>query len=570
MTHESQHRTGRSRTQSQPSAPGGDPRDTSTAAASVAAGESASATASAASATSHTAARATSHTAARTTDHDTTRHSVKPLSISSRLGRLRFHRSGKFRVLQLADIQDGPNVAKDTIRLIEAALDASRPDLVVFTGNQIAGYDTAYAGTFRKRRWEHAQNRLDRLAGRRREIELERTRRLVTASIARFVKPLIERGVPWVVTYGNHDFQCGLDNAELDAIYREFGGCVNPPPQPAAEPVAAAAAVAAADANPAALGIIAPVLAAPRSGLPDQPVYPCSPGTFAMPVLDADDDRTVMGLVLLDSGDYARDGGYGSPSIRDLDFVRRVMGAIADANSDGASVVGAARDMAGMAGTSDVVADAAGAVSATSAVSVAGAAGVSRAAAKAHAAPRSLVFQHMPLPQFYGLLRQVPATADRAIEGYRTFTGRHYVLDESRTQPGSYLGEGISCPDHDSGEWGVLQQSGDCFGVVAAHDHRNGFVGTLGGMMLVATPTCGFGSYGPAPEQRAARLFEFDIRHPYEPRTQLLQFGDLVGKPSSRKAYAYDIADMRPDSEGMDLLRRPSIWRTLRQLFRRR
>ena len=475
-------------------------------------------------------------------------------------------------MLQLADIQDGPNVAKDTIRLIEAALDASRPDLVVFTGNQIAGYDTAYAGTFRKRRWEHVQNRLDRLSGRRREIELERTRRLVTASIARFVKPLIERGVPWAVTYGNHDFQCGLDNAELDAIYREFDGCVNPPLQPASAPVAAADANAAGDAaatvanatvanaDASAAGAIAPVLAMPRSGLPDQPLYPCSPGTFAMPVLGADDDRTVMGLVLLDSGDYARDGGYGSPSAHDLDFLRRVMDAIADADSGGASAAYGAAGAAGAVGVAGA-ADVDGA---------ADAAGAPKTAARANATPRSLIFQHMPLPQFYGLLRQVPATADRAIEGYRTFTGRHYVLDESRTQPGSYLGEGISCPDHDSGEWGVLQQSGNCFGVVAGHDHRNGFVGTLGGMMLVATPTCGFGSYGPAPEQRAARLFEFDIRHPYEPRTQLLQFGDLVGKPSSRKAYAYDIADMRPDSEGMDLLRRPSVWRTIRQLFRRR
>ena len=61
----------------------------------------------------------------------------RPVSISARLGRLQFHRSGKFRVLQLADIQDGPKVSKDTIRLIEASLDAARPDVVIFTGNQI-------------------------------------------------------------------------------------------------------------------------------------------------------------------------------------------------------------------------------------------------------------------------------------------------------------------------------------------------------------------------------------------------------------------------------------------------
>ena len=74
----------------------------------------------------------------------------RPLSVSTRLGRLQFHQSGKFRVLQLADIQDGPKVSKDTVKLIEASLDATRPDIVIFTGNQIAGYDPAYAQTTRK------------------------------------------------------------------------------------------------------------------------------------------------------------------------------------------------------------------------------------------------------------------------------------------------------------------------------------------------------------------------------------------------------------------------------------
>ena len=69
----------------------------------------------------------------------------RPLSVSARLGRLQFHQSGKFRVLQFADIQDGPKVSKDTISLIEASLDATRPDLVIFNGNQIAGYALANA-----------------------------------------------------------------------------------------------------------------------------------------------------------------------------------------------------------------------------------------------------------------------------------------------------------------------------------------------------------------------------------------------------------------------------------------
>lgn len=35
---------------------------------------------------------------------------------------LHFRADGTFRVLQLADVQDGPDVSPDTIRLLEAAI----------------------------------------------------------------------------------------------------------------------------------------------------------------------------------------------------------------------------------------------------------------------------------------------------------------------------------------------------------------------------------------------------------------------------------------------------------------
>ncbi len=68
---------------------------------------------------------------------------------------LRFHDNGTFRVLQMADIQDGPEVNRDTIRMIEAAINEAKPDLVVFTGDQIRGYDPAYIDTFLRRRGEN-------------------------------------------------------------------------------------------------------------------------------------------------------------------------------------------------------------------------------------------------------------------------------------------------------------------------------------------------------------------------------------------------------------------------------
>ena len=125
--------------------------------------------------------------------------------------------------MQFADIQDGPKVSKDTISLIEASLDATRPDLVIFNGNQIAGYDSAYALTSRKRRWDaRPASASSEASGGRYAAALEHTRELVRATIEQLVHPLADRGVPWAVTFGNHDFQCGLDNDGIESICREF------------------------------------------------------------------------------------------------------------------------------------------------------------------------------------------------------------------------------------------------------------------------------------------------------------------------------------------------------------
>ena len=284
--------------------------------------------------------------------------------------------------------------------------------------------------------------------------------------------------------------------------------------------------------------------------MPSQRVFACEPGTFALPVSDVDHTTSVLGLVLLDSGDYARSGGYGSPSAEALRFLAEVPEMMATQSQK-------------QAGSHET------------------------AKSQEQAVP-CMVFQHFPVQQYYQLLKPAATNAARAIEGYRNFAGKHYVLDEEKTLPGSYLGEGISCPDADSGEFAILEQCG-YFAISAGHDHRNAFVGTvpisrnsadvrmakvlskvIGGLMMIASPTSGFGSYGPVPQKRAARLIEFDIRHPYEPRTQLLEYGELVGKPSAGKAYAYGMtSESKPESEGVDLLHRPTWWSKLLSWLRK-
>ena len=44
-----------------------------------------------------------------------------------------------FKILQIADTQEGRKVSPDTLALINAALDREEPDLVVYSGDQIWG-----------------------------------------------------------------------------------------------------------------------------------------------------------------------------------------------------------------------------------------------------------------------------------------------------------------------------------------------------------------------------------------------------------------------------------------------
>lgn len=417
-----------------------------------------------------------------------------PVSISARLGQLQFHKSGKFRVLQVADIQEGAKVSKDTVRLLAAACDVARPDVVIFTGNQIAGYDSAFAATYRARRWPIDHDAVyapaDSLSVASfggdgpSEEALAHTRELVAAQAHQFLQPLVKRGIPFAITYGNHDFQCGLDAAELDAIYRAVPGCLNPPTGVALNPPADNAANAAADAGDSAAASVGDSAVLRDSLLPHQHVYACETGTFALPVLDCDRRHAAAVLMLVNSGDYAHGGGYGSPSEDALEWMSRIP-----------QKIGA----------------------------------------------KSLVFQHFPVRQMYDLLMEVAPSAAYAIRGYRAFDQKCYVPDPAKTKPGSFLGEGISCPDEPTGEVAAMLSSGAYIGMCTGHDHRNGFVGTLNGLLFVATPTSGFGSYGPPAERRAVRYIEFDDRHPEHPRTELLDFGDIVGKAGSRGVHTFEI-----------------------------
>lgn len=107
---------------------------------------------------------------------------------------LKFNR-GKFKIMQIADTQEIPAVSPDTIKLISAALDAEKPDLVVFTGDQIKGYSSFFLGKKGKAK--------------------------VESTIKALIKPIEDRGIPFTMTFGNHDGEAALKNNEQFEIYKQ-------------------------------------------------------------------------------------------------------------------------------------------------------------------------------------------------------------------------------------------------------------------------------------------------------------------------------------------------------------
>ncbi len=259
--------------------------------------------------------------------------------------------------------------------LIEAAVKRADPDLVVLTGDQIRGYDPAFERTYVNRRGDapgaplppgvRTEAKMARVGKCVRgllhrhntgaasdPVEEEDTETKVMRCLSGFLGPIVSRGIPFAVTYGNHDFQCGVPLERQDELYRAFDGCLNP-------------------------------------------VDSLEPGTFGL-TIDAHDGRqTAMGVMMVNSGDFAADGGYGSPS------------------DDAVAWLG------------DVVKDV--------------------------GAP-SVVFQHIPPPEIYDCLVPVGRFTTNAIRGYRAHSGTCYVLDQEHSKPGSALREHPCCSEHNSGE----------------------------------------------------------------------------------------------------------------------
>lgn len=163
---------------------------------------------------------------------------------------LKFNSDGKFKILAIADAQDTDTPQKETIDMLTNALDETKPDLVVFLGDNIAGW------------WKG--------------VDKAKTEQ----AIDNIIKPVDERGVPFAIVFGNHDHEGLTDEnnkmTEEEAkafqleCYQKYKTCL---------------AVAGED----------------MTGY-------CN---YNLTIKSSTSDKDVFNLWLMDSNPYAEEGGYG-------------------------------------------------------------------------------------------------------------------------------------------------------------------------------------------------------------------------------------------------------------------
>lgn len=322
---------------------------------------------------------------------------------------LRFNSDHKFKIMQIADTQEIPAVSPDTLSLINNALDREKPDLVIFTGDQIKGYSKKF----------------------------KKDPAIIESTIDILVEPIAKRNIQFMVTYGNHDAQCGIDNRGQYKFYAKYDNFISGDLRNADDV-----------------------------------------GTADIQIYSSTEDKPVFGLYIIDSHGKAKDGaGYAPVDKEQIEWYVSRREQLKAENGDYLP---------------------------------------------------SLVFQHIPVPEFFDVIKKVPKGTKGAVPAYGAHENEYFVLNDETIAEGGFMLESPASPDVNTGEFEAMSEKGDVLGIYVGHDHNNSFVVKYKGVDLGYTQGAGFNVYGPG-ENRGVRIFELDETAPREYKTHTATFKELCG-----------------------------------------
>ena len=300
-------------------------------------------------------------------------------------------KNGRFKIIQIADAQEFPFVSPDTVRLIELAVEAEKPDLVIFTGDQIYGIHPKLWG-------KNAEARINTV-------------------FRKLLAPVTAAGVPFAVTFGNHDAECGVPNARQAELYASLPGYVK------------------------------------GDRMSDD-----APGAFRIPIC-GENNKHLFDVFAFDTRGSAAAGGRGV-SDEQLKWFKAVR---------------------------------------------------AKERALRKEAPPALVFQHIPVPEYYNVINKVKKGTPGAVKTYGAHSGSFYALPQELTSTGGFMKETPSAASEK--EFEILKKDGGVLALAAGHDHNNSFVAAFEGIDLIYTQGAGFHVYGPH-LKRGVRVFTLNEKDP--------------------------------------------------------
>ena len=114
--------------------------------------------------------------------------------------------NGKFRILQISDAQDLHWVRKTMLVMIENACEDLKPDLIVFTGDNILG--------------NHLRDY--RFSSKKKEMSREEEYAIMKKALSHILDIPERRNIPFAVIYGNHDDMNSFTGDEQGDIIRSY------------------------------------------------------------------------------------------------------------------------------------------------------------------------------------------------------------------------------------------------------------------------------------------------------------------------------------------------------------
>lgn len=143
----------------------------------------------------------------------------------------------------------------------------------------------------------------------------------------------------------------------------------------------------------------------------------------------------------------------------------------------------------------------------------------------------SYLFQHIIFPEVYDLMKEskLPRkgyTKGQCIRGKRFYKfKREYLLSGE-------MREGPCPPDINGGQFDVIKQKGSTLACFFGHDHKNNFVCDCQGIKLAAVPSPSFYTYGNNRGVRVVTLHEDDLAR-FD--SKVIPYNDVMkDKPKSR------------------------------------